>query len=225
MEARARLSERERRLLALAGLGLAVGLYASLAAVPLLQRYLTAAAAVKAAHALRPVPALGGASLAGQREAVGGEAARLRARLAELEAAVPRRLDGASLLEEMERLAAGAGVRVRHVDLGAPARVGGEVRQRVEVELSGTTAAHLGFLAALDGEPWLMRVEACTLEAVAAAGAAEATAATDATGAAGATRAAGAAEGGRGAEGAASKGTAEPVRMTCQLAFFLAANG
>lgn len=171
MEARGRLSDRERRLLALAGLGLATALYASLAAMPLLERYLTTEAALRAARALRPAAA-DGAGLAARSAEVSGETARLRARLAALEAAVPRRLDATSLLEDLERLAAAAGLRVRHLDLGSPGAVEGEVRQRVEVELAGATAAHLGFLAALAAKPWLMRVQTCTLEA-AAAGAGE----------------------------------------------------
>lgn len=202
MEIRGRLSDRERRLLALAGLGLVAALYASLAAMPLLQRYLTTAAALRAAHALRPAAA-GGAGLSARSAEVTGEAARLRARLAALEEAVPRRLDGVSLLEDLEGLAGAAGLRVRHLDLGSPGAAGGEIRQRVEVELSGATEAHLGFLAALDGKPWLMRVQSCTLEAAGAGG-----------------EGGDAADAGDGAPGT----TAEPVRMTCQLSFFLAAN-
>lgn len=185
MEARFRLSERERRLLVLVAVGLVIGLYASLAFVPLLERYLAVSAQLRAAMEAA-APGFGRASAApagvggpagaapaspigrgiageARARALEREAAALRTRLEGLRSLMPGRLDGAALIEDLEAMADAASVRVAHLDLGSPAAAGGEVRQEVKVELAGTVTGHLAFLEALGRRPWLMRIQGCRL--------------------------------------------------------------
>lgn len=131
-----------------------------------------------------------------RRQAAGAAEARrelaaVQAELAAVAATFPPSLDEPRLLEYWQRAATAAGLRLTGLRIGAAEAAGAFTRQRLELDAAGPYEDQVSFALALQGMPWLYRLDAVTLKAegAAAAGPSEAVPPAQAGSAAGAGRA------------------------------------
>ncbi len=113
-----------------------------------------------------------------RRQVAEADAARreleaVQAELAALAATFPPGPDEPRLMEFWEQAATAAGLRLGALRWGEGEAAGAFTRRRVELEASGPYAGQVQFALALQGMPWLYRLDAVTMTAAGAGSAGE----------------------------------------------------